>query len=70
MIPEPSTQDTFTGELLKPISDAIERSRVVLGLAVLVVMVALAGAKLERYLMKRHLSVLDGAQEESDGGRS
>ena len=71
-------QDTQLGELLAPVADLVDRARLAIALAAGVIVLLLAGAKLERWLMKRQLQVLDGAAEGGDidltegghGGRS
>lgn len=64
--------DTHVGELLEPIGEALDRARLALALVAGVVLLVVAGAKLERFLMKRQLAVIDGdvAKGEAGGGRS
>jgi len=69
------SQDTHVGELLAPVVDFVDRARLAIALVAGVILLVVAGAKLERFLMKRQLQVLDGAEgdvdltEAADGGR-
>lgn len=79
MIPQPpDDQPSEAAALLEPVGAAIEGVRTLFLLGTLAVLLVLAGARLERCLLKRRLEVLDGAAEGSDvdltegtgGGRS
>lgn len=63
-------QDTHTADLLQPVVEALDRARAVLALASVVVILVVGGAQLERWLMKRKLSVIDGEKQAADGDRS
>jgi len=67
------SQETHVGELLAPITEFVDRARLAIALVAGVIVLVVAGAKLERYLMKRQLQVVDGGDievsEGADGGR-
>jgi hypothetical protein len=70
------THDSHVGELLAPVGELLDNARLLLTVGAGIVLLVVAGAKLERYLMKRQLEVLDGAEgdvdrrEAADGGRA
>jgi hypothetical protein len=76
VIPEDLLEETETEQLLRPGVDGLQAAHRVLetvqGMIVLVLIglvLVLAGAKLERFLLKRQLEVLDGAEPEPEPAR-
>jgi hypothetical protein len=59
-------KDTHTAELLEPVQTAVEVTRAALLFVSFAVILVIGGAQLERFLMKRKLSVLDGVSEEGN----